>query len=343
MKLKEKFDNVLNPKVILKPRKTSKNIVFCCDGTGNEYGINNTNVVHAMENVLINSSQAACYTPGVGTFDLFGQPRKASVGMWLGKAFGYGLQNNIMDGYKFLMSQYKDGDKVFILGFSRGAFVARALAGMLHKCGLLEDGCYNLIPYVSKIYHQQNNKSIAEGFKKTFGRECKPHFLGVWDTVRSLGYFLGKKFPNNVLNPDVKYAYQAVSIDEKREKFQVSLWNQAATSIGQTIEQVWFAGVHSDVGGWYKERGLSDLTLQWMLKKAETAGLLLAKGWEGSLNPDCNATLHESRTGFWKLWPPITRVIPENALIHKSVFLRMENPDNHYHPENIPNNYQIVD
>lgn len=323
----------------------SKNIIICCDGTGDEYGTHNTNVVHTMEDVLVSENQVACYDPGVGTFNFFGKPRKHGLGIWLGKLFGYGINLNIIDSYKFLMRHYKQGDKVFIFGFSRGAFTARSLAGMLHKCGLLEDGCTNLIPDISKLYSGQNNRELAAGFKKTFCRECKPHFIGVWDTVESLGYFLGKKFPNNILNPDVKYGYQAVAIDEKRKKFNVSLWDEGDESQklkDQIIEQVWFAGVHSDVGGWYPERGLSDITLKWLLAKAEKAGLALKENWQMKLHPDANGVMHNSRTGFWKLWPPFERKIPEGSLIHQSV-LERKKIQKVYNPSNLPNNFKVVE
>ena len=105
----------------------------------------------------------------------------------MGKAFGAGLQQNIEDAYRYLMDRYQPGDKVFLFGFSRGAFTVRALAGMLFKCGLLQKGSNNLIPYASKIYNTPNNQNIAAGFKETYCHECKPYFIGVWDTVGSLG------------------------------------------------------------------------------------------------------------------------------------------------------------
>lgn len=171
-----------------------KNIVICCDGTGNEYGPNNTNVVKLYKSVIRDAEQIAFYDPGVGTISFLSRELGRQVGILLGKALGMGLQQNIEDAYRYLMDRYRTGDKVFLFGFSRGAFTVRALAGMLRKCGLLQKGNNNLIPYASKIYNKPNNQDIATGFKETYCRECKPYFIGVWDTVGSMGWFWGKNF-----------------------------------------------------------------------------------------------------------------------------------------------------
>lgn len=319
----------------------SKNIIICFDGTGNQFGVHNTNVVHTMKQLPKSDQQVACYDPGVGTFDFMGKARKVNFNITLEKAFGYGLELKIFNGYKFLMRYYHPGDQIFIFGFSRGAFTARALAGMLYKCGLLEDLCYNLIPSVADIYFQQNNTSLAQQFKQTFCRSCKPHFVGVWDTVKSLGYFFGKSFSDEILNSEVCYGYQALAIDEQRQKFKPSLWDESRQAQHQRIEQVWFMGAHADVGGGYPERGLSDIALQWLLQKAQQCGLLLNANWQNTLSPDPLAPLHKSRTGKWKLWPAYTRVIPEGALIHKSVLARKAN-DKYYRPQ-LPDQFSLVE
>ena len=328
-----------------RPKSTDgKNVVVCCDGTGNEYGDHNTNVVKLYEAVVRDANQTAFYDPGVGTFSVLGRGIGRPVGILLGKAFGYGLQQNIEDAYRYLMEQFQPNDRLFLFGFSRGAYTVRALAGMLFRCGLLEKGSVNLVPSVSKIYHGGDPDNIARGYKKTFCRECRPHFIGVWDTVRSFGWFLGRTFFDATLNRDVSYGYHAVSIDERRKKFPVSLWNEARKAPGQTIEQVWFPGVHSDVGGWYTESKLSDIALQWMLKKAEAQGLRLENGWCDSLDPDPLGRLHNSRTGGWRLWCPVSRRIPEGALVHRSVRVRMNDETLGYEPFNLPRegHYAVV-
>lgn len=310
-----------------------KNMVVCCDGTGNEYKDHNTNVVGLYELLIRDAGQIAFYDPGVGTFDFLGRKVGKQVGMLLGKGFGIGLQQNIEDAYEYLMNRYEPEDNLFLFGFSRGAFTVRALAGMLNKCGLLQKGSKNLIPYASKIYNTRGNDDIATGFKETYCHECRPHFIGVWDTVASLGYFYGKRFFDATLNHDVRYGYQAVSIDEKRKKFPISLWDETKKTSHQSIEQVWFAGVHSDVGGYYDERDLSDIGLQWMLEKAEPKGLKLKPGWKEKLHPKPTGVMHESRKGIWLLWPPVRREIPDGALIHQSVIDRMNDKTTGYSPK----------
>ncbi|MCG8605741.1 DUF2235 domain-containing protein [bacterium] len=316
----------------------SKNIVVCYDGTGNEYGSNNTNVVGVFESIVRDQEQSAFYDPGVGTFSFWGRTLGRKIGTLLGKAFGTGLQQNIEDGYEYLMNRFEPGDNLFLFGFSRGAYTARALAGMIHRFGLLQKGSKNLIPYVSKMYTKREF-NVAEEFKKSFCHECKPHFIGIWDTVGSLGFITGKKFFDTKLNPDVAHGYHAIAIDEQRKKFPVSLWDETKQVDGQVIEQVWFAGVHSDVGGWYTERHLSDISFAWMMDKAEACGLKLLTHWKDRLDQNASGVQHESRNGFWKLWRPVRRKIPEGAMIHQSVFDRMKNTA--YNPT-IPKKHKVV-
>ena len=214
---------------------------------------------------------------------------------------------------------------------------------MLHKCGLLQKGSNNLIPYASKIYNRHDNDKIASGFKETYSNECKPYFIGVWDTVGSMGLFWGKKFFDTYLNEDVAYGYQAVSIDERRRKFPISLWNESRKTEGQTIEQVWFLGFHSDVGGWSRpDARISDIALKWMLKRAQDKGLRLKEGSLDSLNPDPSGQINESRNGLWRIWRPAARHIPKFAKIHESVFTRMGSSANGYRPSNLPAQYRKV-
>ena len=321
-----------------------KNVIICYDGTGNEYSANDTNVVKLFQAIVRDQQQVALYDPGVGTFDVLGRTIGKTVGKVLGLAFGWGLTKNLEDGYRYLMNHYEPEDRLFLFGFSRGAFTARALAGMLRKVGLLERGSKNLVTYASAIYNRRNNEEIASGFKKTFGHECRPYLVGVWDTVASLGHIYGRRFFDQKLTEDINYGYHAMAIDEQRKKFPVSLWDETRKRDFQTIEQVWFSGVHSDVGGYYDERGLSDISLEWMAEQAEEAGLRLREGWRAGLAKnatDPNAQ-HESRKGFWRLWPPVHREIPVGAQIHQSVIDRMGAPGLNYNPTNLPRNYKTV-
>jgi uncharacterized protein (DUF2235 family) len=320
-----------------------KNIVICCDGTGNEYGKNNTNVVELYSAALNGGDQITYYDPGVGTG---GWEYEESIGELRSKsdqATGFGMMNNVMDAYRFLMDEYTPGDRIYLFGFSRGAFTARSLAGMLHKVGLLHHANDNLLEYAAKIYNTADNSEIAAGFMATFAISCPVYFIGVWDTVESLVMNAGKKFYDFTLHPDIKFGYQALSIDEVRRDFPPCLWSPANVTTGQTIEQVWFAGVHADIGGWYDERGLSNITLNWMLSKALACGLVIDQGKADRFSGNPHDKIHQSYSGFWHFRGKIVRNIPDGAMIHQSVIERMQEPANSYQPQNLPEHYTVVD
>ena len=225
-----------------------KNIVVCCDGTRGKYDASekNTNVVRLFERQGKDGpDQISYYDPRVGTSS---GARNLPV-RWLDRlaesvsGMGItsdGINDNVTEAYRYIMDCHEPGDRVFLLGYSRGAHTVRVLAAMLHKCGLLTKGSVNLVPYMEDIYHKRGNDEIAVGFKRSFSRECKPHFIGVWDTVASIGWVRRKQFSNNRLNPDVAHACQALGLDERRHHFRVSVWDETDLPEGQTIEQVWF-------------------------------------------------------------------------------------------------------
>ncbi len=332
-------------------QESGKNIVICCDGTGNEYGDNNTNVVKLFSLIAKDPrKQIAFYDPGVGTFSAPGAWTKLAKAYTkvLGLAFSYGITKNIEDAYEYLMDKYEEGDNVYLFGFSRGAYTVRALAGMLYKCGLLQKGSNNLIPYTSRMY-RKGKPDVADGFKKTFSRECKPHFVGVWDTVKSVGLFIPRKFPNTKLNPDVANGYHALSIDEQRSKFQPNLWDEVdsgqTTNSDQTIEQVWFAGVHSDVGGYYKEAGLSNIALKWMLSKAFHCGLIVDTKTIESIDGNHKDKLHNSLLPFfwivgWWRRKIVDKEKYEIPYIHESVYKRISECED-YKPSNVPSKDEV--
>ncbi len=174
-----------------------KNIVLCFDGTGQQYGSANSNVVKLFQTLLHNSDeQLSFYDPGVGTFSvrdpLF--TWQDVLGRALGLMIGWGLFRNIETMYDFLIDKFQPEDKVFIFGFSRGAYTARAFAGMIHEVGLLRPDCRNLFENASRLYQIEPtdwdaHRAIVQGFRRQFSRECQIHFLGLWDTVRSIGWF----------------------------------------------------------------------------------------------------------------------------------------------------------
>ena len=263
-----------------------KKIVICCDGTGNEFGDANSNVVKLYSTLIINNEQVGYYHPGVGTM---GAPtaRGRIEKAWTrikGLAFGAGLLDNVADAYRYLMDTYADGDQIYLFGFSRGAYTARVLGGVLHMFGLLCPGNQGHLPYVMRMYAARRRNAgrhtptagVDEQFKYTFSRDVRLHFVGVWDTVSSVGWIYDPiKLPFAGQNPIIDIGRQAISIDERRCFFQPMLWISAHAR--QDIKQVWFTGVHSDVGGSYpeKESGLSKLALEWMLVQAVEAGLLV--------------------------------------------------------------------
>jgi uncharacterized protein (DUF2235 family) len=322
-----------------------KKIVVCCDGTGNEYGDHNTNVVELYSVAVKSNEQITFYAAGVGTGGWEYEEKFGSLKAKHDLATGEGLQKNVEDAYRFLMSYYEEGDRVYLFGFSRGAFTARALAGMLYKVGLLRSNNDNLLEYASKIYNNKDNKysdAIVAGFRSTFCRPCAAYFIGVWDTVESLVLNAGKRFYNCQLNPETKFGYHALSIDEKRKDFPPCLWDETQKVEGQTIEQVWFPGVHSDVGGWYDERGLSNAALLWMIKKAQAGGMEVDMNRVASYKSNPHDKIHESYEGFWIFRGSQLRTIPSGALLHTSAVERMESAVNRYKPRNLPASFTTV-
>ncbi len=273
----------------------------------------------------------------------------------IGLAFGYGLSGALADAYSFIMSEYEPGDRLFIFGFSRGAYTARALCGMLYMFGLLRPHQEALIYYVIRMMGKADDKAmyrISAQFQESFSRKCPIYFLGVWDTVCSVGWVYNPVvIPYTQNNPAIHIARHAISLDERRGFYRQNLLGDGRP--GQDFQQVWFAGVHSDVGGSYPEAesGLSKITLRWMLDEARKAGLaldedkvreILGETDPAYARPDPAAMLHTSLSGVWwvleffpkrhsiktadgkwvKSWElPMAkpRAVPPNAVIHPSV------------------------
>ena len=360
----------------------AKNIVICCDGTRNEFGAQNSNVVKLYKMLVSDESQIAYYHPGVGTMGA--RNALSPIGKWwtrvIGLAFGYGLSDNVADAYQFLMRTFQPGDHVYVFGFSRGAYTARALCGLLHLVGLLTEGNEGLIPYVIRMAkRKQIDFKVAEDFKETFSNECKTHFVGVWDTVSSLGWIYNAvnfPFTRATKNPDFHIIRHAVSINERRAFFRENSFGEPHDD-QQDILEVWFAGVHSDVGGSYpeSESQLSQIALRWMLCEAELAGLLVdphrkadTLGGKPPYVPPDPATKneHESLQGFWwiaELWPKVVhrqttqgewqrsirfnlgrrRWISPGSLVHRSVEQRLSDTQLGYKPNNLPSQRSVVE
>lgn len=207
-----------------------------------------------------------------------------------GGAFGFGLDQKIQDGYQWLIENYPDPDpgnfEVFVLGFSRGAYTARSLVGMIRNVGLLSPANLHRMSDAYRLYRQRDDSADtdqAEAFRARYSRTIAIKFLGVWDTVGALGIplpalqWLNAKeyaFHDTELSSIVLNAAHAVAVDEHRIDYKVSLWDPVAKA-GQTVEQRWFLGAHADVGGGYSGRHLSDITLAWMQKMSASAGLVI--------------------------------------------------------------------
>ena len=353
-----------------------RNLVLCLDGTSDRYAAINTNVVklYAMLDRQRND-QIAYYQPGIGTF--------APPGVWSGikqwfvtrldLAIAWLLSDHVTDAYHFLMRYYQEGDSIFIFGFSRGAYTARAVAGMLHKVGLLTQGNEELIPFAWDMFKHERDQEVYEGFRKTFSRPVRVHFLGLWDTVSSIGWaWAPQHLPFTENNPSVEVVRHAVSLDERRAYFVQNLWG---TQPPTDLDQVWFPGVHCDVGGGYaeSESGLSAIALQWMVAGAEAAGLVLDPDMKANVlsphidshyaAPDPAAPAHESLSGLWWIAEYLPkrykdpaanfaprwmihagrpRYVTDNAKIHVSVFERMIAVPG-YKPGNLPAHYQKVE
>lgn len=361
-----------------------RNIVICCDGTGNEFGDTNSNVVKFYTTLEIDAAQSAYYHPGLGTMGDPNQQHRLGRA-WSrikGLVFGAGFKANVLDAYRYLMETYSDGDQVYLIGFSRGAYTVRALAGLLDGYGLLCRGNEGHLPYAWRLYVNQHdvrtrnaiNPGVdsAAAFKETFShKDFKLHFVGVWDTVSSVGWvYTPLRLFNVAQNKTIVTGRQALSIDERRCFFQDNLWGDSLP--GQDVKQVWFAGVHSDVGGSYpqEESGLSNITLQWMMVQAHDAGIRLAPervalvlGEPTTSYPACHplykkpssSPVHKSLRGLWPVLEVLPHIyydkdrgeelhriplgawreIPDGALVHSSVVQRLKNHGAEYSPKNI--------
>lgn len=269
----------------------AKRLVVCCDGTWNTPDQTTdgkptpTNVAKVAMALASHDAggreQRLYYHRGVGT---------TRSDRLLGGAFGAGLFRDVCDTYRFVVENYQPGDELFFFGFSRGAFTARSTAGLIRNSGVLRRENAGQIDQAYALYRDHKpatDPRSAESvlFRKMYSHEPGIRFIGVWDTVGALGIpsaggWLARRFNqryefhNTDLSSRVDEAYQALAIDERRGPFVPAVWSQAnPPPPGQQLEQVWFSGVHCDVGGGYADHGLSDIPLCWMLEKARGAGL----------------------------------------------------------------------
>jgi uncharacterized protein (DUF2235 family) len=319
----------------------SKRIIFCCDGTWDNSG-KNTNVYKIYKAAQVSADQIPLYDDGVGSD---GNP----IDRLTGAAFGFGLFQKIKDAYSKISQVYEEGDQVYLFGFSRGAYTARSVAGMIAVCGLpTKDFSDDVVEKAFSAYRAPKDQRPA--LLQQLSASCDLFdapitMVGVWETVGALGIpsvFGGVDpilygFLDTTLHPDVQNAYHALSIDERRSEFPATLWTSQAP--GQTVEQVWFAGVHCDVGGSYPDdpngTALSDIALAWMMSKAANLGITFAANAQPQFPADPKWALdtkHESWNILWAF--PRSRSIAPTAMLSNSVVVRHQN-DSSYHPGNL--------
>lgn len=346
-----------------------RNLVVCCDGTWNTNDQENDDGVPVPTNVVrfrnaiadqddLGREQPVYYHPGVGT-----------EGHWwdrlVGGGLGIGLDKNILSAYRWLAIHYRAGDRIFLIGFSRGAFTVRSLGGMIAACGLLDLGDAQ----TEEEQWERVNEAYAEGYRRKVpgwvqtrpvhldekGEPVPIHFIGVWDTVGALGVpndmailnLLDDprryRFHDTRLSGKVRHARHAVALDERRASFAPALWTEddgrtpkanvpladfESGAAAQSVLQVWFPGVHCDVGGGYWEKGLSDGALQWMMDEAHDLGLAFRDGMRRQLRPDSQDVLHDSLSGGFKLFRSQPRSVPHIGAgqVHDSAKSRHETP-----------------
>jgi uncharacterized protein (DUF2235 family) len=296
-----------------------KRIVVCCDGTWNRpdqvhdgkvCASNVTKIARCIAPVDRKGiHQLVFYDKGVGT---------GRLDRLLGGAFGWGIKKKIVDAYRFLMTSFEQEDELFFLGFSRGAYTVRSTFGLIRNSGLLKPEFAHKIEDAYALYRRRDDASHPDGveselFRRSYSREPRAKFIGVWDTVGALGIPVGGllqvinkrwSFHDMTLSSWVDNAFQALAIDERRKPFRPSVWDKSAKASCQVLQQVWFAGVHSNVGGSYPQTGLSDIALLWMIGKLEACGLEIDHNClkvNDHPKPDPCGLLYNSQTVWYKL------------------------------------------
>jgi hypothetical protein len=389
------------------PARGRRNIVLLSDGTGNSAAkLNKTNVWWLYQALhLGGDDQIAFYDDGVGTSGF--RPLQL-----MGGAFGWGLSRNVRDLYEFLCRHYREGDHIYLFGFSRGAFTVRTVAGLIAKCGVLDgrksvpraigDGEVQLntqeglkagVKLAYKSYRRGYKAPVAQlyrwlrdlilkpvptpsAFREKYSLDCpvRIRFVGVWDTVAAVGLpvdelstvidqiFYPHRFPDQDLSALVDRACHAIAMDDERYTFHPVLWNERGTADSERITQVWFPGMHSDVGGGYPDNDLARVSLEWMIREAgldRTRGDGLRFTAHGLRAIEQRAQplgkMHDSRRGlgvYYRYKPrQVARlcadldqgVLIAEPKIHHSVLRRIAENTTGYAPAGLPVSYRVVD
>ena len=398
----------------------SKVIAVFADGTGNSSGkLFRTNVWRLYQALDTSDSataddmrQIAYYHDGVGTSSF--KPLA-----FIGGAFGWGLKRNIIDLYKFICRNYELGDRIYLFGFSRGAFTVRVLGGFIIEEGLVTDTsdeeldayshdayrsyrrCFKhtgqlveklrdardfviarrrkvngLMSYKQRQTTAEKNRKIQEDNKD----EVAIEFIGAWDTVAAYGtpveeltrgidkWIWPLSMPGYHLSPCVKSARHALALDDERDTFHPLLWDERSETKPNRMRQVWFSGMHSDVGGGYPDDALAYVPLEWMLDEAKAAGLRFVPAAESEIRrmANVNGPMHDSRRGiggYYRYQPrkisahvdppdqttllmqdpnPQFTALLTSVKIHASVFQRIVRGNDRYAPIVLPGAYTVV-
>jgi len=333
-----------------------KRLVVCADGTWNTRDqINDssgkrrpTNVTKVARGVRPRDAngidQIVMYHDGLGT----GGPLDTVSG----GAFGSGIEDNIRLLYRFLVYNWEPNDEIFLFGFSRGAFTVRTLAGFMSFAGLVHKGDDYYVPDLYECYETSQGPGTPKWDhahrRIRTPRACPPiKFVGVWDTVGSLGapgllgwiFNSGKyKYHQVGISPEMEHAYHALAIDERRKPFKPTLWERPAGWNG-TLEQAWFCGVHTNVGGSCRRDGLANEALHWMVEKAEGHGLAFDAEYLQPFLPCFNAELIDSMTAKYRPLGAFVRPLGDfrahGEMIHQSVLDRRGLAEMSYRPANL--------
>jgi hypothetical protein len=378
-----------------------KKIILLSDGTGNSAAqVWRTNVWRMFQAIdLKGDKQIAAYDDGVGTSSFL--PLAL-----LGGAFGVGLKRNVIELYKFLCRNYKNGDQIYGFGFSRGAFTIRVLIGLVLNQGLVDfAGEAELDSKAKAAYRAYRHERYSpwnlqypfrlilvlyDRLVRKYQANQRPvkeiEFLGLWDTVAAYGlpivemtrgvdkWLWPLELPDQEFNTAIKKARHALAIDEERQTFFPVLWNETPTNTkpsgasrstsDERLLQVWFSGVHSNVGGGYPDDGMANVSLAWMLAEAKATGLVFKDLPDAEPDAllstdsakDKDGRLYDSRSGlggYYRYGPRKIadfyatmkakdgdyRPVPK---IHETAFGRIKNGAHFYAPIGLPAAYEIV-
>ncbi|MGB0847896.1 MAG: DUF2235 domain-containing protein [Thiolinea sp.] len=341
-----------------------KKLIVCCDGTWQSISNKHpSNVVKLIQTITPQDQQGnpqiVYYCSGIGA-------ESSTIGRYIAGAFGVGLDNDILNAYHFLCMNYEPGDEIYMFGFSRGAYTVRSLSGLIYSCSLLKREWIHYSWQAYEFYRHKENKTYREhsdtltlrdrqiAWADVIQQNVTIKFLGCWDTVGAMGipdmipgfpiddlWNKGYEFHDQELSMIIKHARHALAIDEHRTIFNhtpMKLSN-AARREGLDLQEKWFIGDHSAVGGGSEEnRGLSDIALDWMIETCESCPDSIQfdrSALSHPIEPDPFAPFEDKVLNIFNILPHFHREIPLTPdVLHESVIQRIKEADD-YQPDNV--------